>query len=750
MTQLGEAYVPIRATLDKLEGDLAEAKSKISGVVSGLATVGKAAVTAGITVATTAITGLGLALGFSLTQAMANEQQQASLAAVIASTGNAANLTLEEVNDLASGFTDLGQGSDDAALGIIEIGLRAQTVAKEDFPDFIQASFDLGAVMGDTAAAATLLARAQDDPVAAMGRLQRSGILFSESLQQQIKDMTEAGDVAGAAALIMDRVAEATGGQAQAQAETLAGKWAILKGRLGEAAEAIGTKLLPFLTDLFERVIAPNIPVVETIADLIGEFFDRIAAGFSVAQALPALVTEIGLALGLTGEQAADLGQRVSDVIQWFTDLGLKIQEIVAAVQPYLETAAEWITQNVKLQDVLIALGVAIAAFVIPAIASVVAAAAPIVAIFLGVIAVALLLRTAWEENWGGIQEKTAAVWAAVQPLLAQAREWLEVNIPVALEALRTFWVDTAWPAIQKAVEVVWPIIQAIFNAYVFYVENIFIPTVKNLWTQWTTVWWPAIQQAIADFWAFAEPILADAKDFILNTLIPAVVDLWTKWTTEWWPDIETALTNAWTIIEGVFEEVDRWVNTNIIPWINELKRVWAEDVWPIIQKAVEDFWAIVGPIWEDLKEWLGETLPPIIESLRESFATNMAQIQENVQPVKDLWDALVKAVSDFWNWITSHTFNFSISIPDLPDWAVPGSPLPIHTAWKAFAADMGRMTIAPRVDLGQLLPVAALVQDGGADRSVHMQNQTTIVSSGDPMRAVRASRHLDALGSLA
>ena len=45
-----------------------------------------------------------------------------------------------------------------------------------------------------------------------------------------------------------------------------------------------------------------------------------------------------------------------------------------------------------------------------------------------------------------------------------------------------------------------------------------------------------------------------------------------------------------------------------------------------------------------------------------------------------------------FWDWIKGKVFDFQINLPDLPAWALPGSPLPIHTAWKAFGAEMDRI----------------------------------------------------------
>lgn len=560
-------------------------------------------------------------------------------------------------------------------------------------------------------------------------------------------------------------------------------KLTLLKNKATIALEPLGTVLfglagtvLDKLTPAFEAAL----PVITDFGAAIGAFLEVLFEGdiggafdaLGEFESFQAIFQGLGIdvyALGGFVEDLFDTFRGLVDIFilgkeplgDWSVlweklsgvvgpELATTLLDIIATVKQVVDTAIGWVGENIKLQDVLIALGVAIAAVVVPAIISVVAAAAPIVATFIAVIAVAALLRTAWEENWGGIQEKTAAVWAAVQPLLAQAQEWLQTNIPLALEALRAWWVDTVWPAILRVVEVVWPIIQGIFQAVVSFITDVYIPTAARLMDFWVNTVWPAILRAVEIVWPIIEGIFIAVRDWIVNTLIPTVADLYTQWTTVWWPQIETALTNAWTVIETVFKEIDRWVNDNIIPWVEELQRIWAEVVWPAIQKGVEDFWAVVGPIWEDLQLWLATNIPVAVEALTPIFEGAMTAISAAVQPVKDLWDRFVTAITDFWNWITSHTFSFSISIPDLPDWAVPGSPLPIHTAWKDFAGDLSRMTITPHFDLDSLMPVAALVQDGGADRSVRLDSTTNVYTSQDPMRVLRASRHLDKLGALA
>ena len=99
------------------------------------------------------------------------------------------------------------------------------------------------------------------------------------------------------------------------------------------------------------------------------------------------------------GDHRGDHQRQLTSIVSW-------VQQAIATVQPYIDMAVQWISENVKLQDVLVALGVAIAAIVVPALVSIVTSAAPILLVAAALIGAVALLRSAWEQDLWGIQEK--------------------------------------------------------------------------------------------------------------------------------------------------------------------------------------------------------------------------------------------------------------------------------------------------------------------------------------------------------
>src|SRR3972149_5082103 len=215
----------------------------------------------------------------SVAEALDAEKNLSRLSAIITSTGGAAGVTADYAQELAMRFRDLAGGSDDAVLAIVEIGLRAGTVSADVMPEFIQRTLDLAQVMGSAEAAATLLARAQEDPVMAMNKAARAGIIFSAVLKEQIKQLVKDGKVAEATALVIGRLGEATSGLAESASRTTAGQWEILVGHFKEAQETVGAALLPLLTMLMSDVLQPGLVIVENFATGLAAIIKLLISG---------------------------------------------------------------------------------------------------------------------------------------------------------------------------------------------------------------------------------------------------------------------------------------------------------------------------------------------------------------------------------------------------------------------------------------------------------------------------------------
>jgi len=305
---------------------------------------------------------------------------------------------------------------------------------------------------------------------------------------------------AGMMNVVLEKLAENTASMPDVT-ETAAAKMARFKATLQDVKDKAGVALLPVLTtitttfgNLADRYLPPvlglleNIaPAIELVAKAFGFLVDGDVDGF--IEALWFGVEKAAEVFGLSADQAASL----ADVVLTLRD---HVQAALDVVLPFVESAWEWISENVELQDVLIALGAAIAAVVLPALWSIITAAAPVIAVFIAAVAIVALLRKAWESDFLGLRtfvldtlEKITAWWAEHgEAIMAKAREIWETAVEVFSwfgaqfagvfqafklafegdwrgfgEKLRQVW-DEVWAKIRAIGETAWDTIRNFFT----------------------------------------------------------------------------------------------------------------------------------------------------------------------------------------------------------------------------------------------------------------------------------------------
>ena len=191
----------------------------------------------------------GLAVGVGVRAAIGEfeeaEKSARATEAVIRSTGNAAEVSAQQQEQLVTQLSRLAGIDDEVVNGGANM-LRTFTQIKgEKFGEALGASLDYAAFKGkDLASSAELIGKALNDPLTGMNKLTRAGVVFSAQQKQQIKDFMAVGDVASAQGVILQELETEYGGQAEAAA-TASGK---MKVAFGDAAEAAGGILAPGLT----------------------------------------------------------------------------------------------------------------------------------------------------------------------------------------------------------------------------------------------------------------------------------------------------------------------------------------------------------------------------------------------------------------------------------------------------------------------------------------------------------------------
>ncbi len=477
--------------------------------------------------------------------------------------------------------------------------------------------------------------------------------------------------------------------------EKLALNTAAMPDVAGSAAQAFGSVGVVF-KNLKDDIGLKLLPLFVPLMEKFGAFAQRI---------LPDVVTWVENVIGVVGP----LIDYIFELVSGGGDVTVLFEQLPESIQPVIETLSNlytWLAENLPeawatLQDAIapviefikenwqpllagmiaIILGFLIPAFISWGIAAVTAgiatviALAPIVVPIILIGALVALLYKAWQTNFMGIRDTLTDVWDnTLEPIFVLVKEWLQENIPKAIEVLKDFWENVLLPAIMA----VWDWI----------IANL-LPLFETLWT-WLGDTIPIVLEKLGDFW---ENVLLPAIEavwaFIQDPLIPLFVVLWEI--------LEIAGKLAIDALAGLWENV-------LQPAL--------ETVWEFIQDKVV-------PILEDLWEWISEKVGPVIQTISDGALANMSTA----------FDAVKKAIG--WVIDKLQIFKDWLEQIKIPDWLIRTSPSPFEMSFIGAADAIDRLTQQSLPKLRTELALTSPELLGGAGGQTSISNTYQFPGSG-------------------
>lgn len=213
-----------------------------------------AGITAGLTVPFTAL------MTSAIPAARESAEAMGQVRAALASMGPAAGRSAEQLSQQAEALMRLSTFDDDDILRNVTANmLTFGQVTGATFDRAQKVTIDLATRLKmDLQSATLMVGKALNDPVEGLTALRRSGIQFTEQQKAQITAMAEAGNAAGAQALMLAELERQFGGSAKAMRDAspdvaLRQSWDSMKETLGMIALDVLPKILPPLTRLLDR-----------------------------------------------------------------------------------------------------------------------------------------------------------------------------------------------------------------------------------------------------------------------------------------------------------------------------------------------------------------------------------------------------------------------------------------------------------------------------------------------------------------
>jgi len=417
--------------------------------------------------------------------------------------------------------------------------------------------------------------------------------------------------------------------------------------RLGVGVMAAFGPITDFVLGIFDVVG----PVIDDIIGKVINLFDAFQAGGAAG---------LFEALGL-GPEALTL---LENIKMEFSNLAVIVsgsvtpvlQQIAANIMPALSQAITFVNQHWEgFRNALVAIIAVIAgATVFTTITATIAAIANPVTL---VIAAIGLLAMAWTENWGGIRDILTNVWNQIQPYLVQLWDWLQIQIPIALQTLSDFWQTILLPALMN----VWA-----------FVQNTVLPLSKELF-DWLMTNIPEALQTLSDLWqTVLLPAIESVWAFIQDPLMPiflALADL-----------LEANVSKSIETVQALFENV-------LLPAM--------QSIWDFISSSLT-------PIFQSLGDALSGPLSSALDKVKSLFSS-----------LKDAAGSLKNAISG----VADRIRNLADSIRNLslPAWLTPGSPTPLEIGLRGITDALGGVNAMTRVagGISGLAGIGSIVSAG-------------------------------------
>ncbi|MDL5506500.1 tape measure protein [Bifidobacterium longum] len=589
---------------------------------------------------------------------------------------------LAALGELWQGLTQLFQGLQDAATGLLEIGENGGAAAAA------------GKLVGDAFKVATPIVKALAGTLQSVGEwasehgdIVRAAIIGIGTAFAAVKGYQALNSGLQALTGTMNTVTTAAKGISNGimLMTDLGGPVAMLKQMAGglslvktaQTAWSTATKMATAVQGAFNAVIAANpigaivVAVAAVVAALVW-FFTQTEVGRRAWAAFTSWLSETWAAL-VEGAKAIwnGLGEFLANL--WATITGgvtgawTSITTFLSGVWTGISTTATTIFNGIR--DFIVNVFTVIGALIV----------APLQAIRNGINTVFGWIlsfitqqmnstNTVWSTIWTAIYNVVNTIFTLISGYISTVVNAIRTVIVVFLSLLKGDW-QGAWDAIKSFFTTTWDGIKA-------FLSNI----LDGIKAVWTTVW-TAISTFFTDVWnrivAFFTPIINGIRNTIGNVL-NAIKSVWTSI----WNAVKSVASTIWNAISGVVSTYIQNVSNTISTVLNAISGVWTS-VW----NSVSSF---LGNIWHGITSAVSNGIQNVSNTVDRIKSTVLGAVSGAGQWLYDtgrqIISGLINGIGGAFQWVRNTISNLGSS---LVGWAK--SVLGIHSPSRIFRDEVGK-----------------------------------------------------------
>jgi len=327
----------------------------------------------------------------------------------------------------------------------------------------------------------------------------------------------------------------------------------------------------------------------------------------------------------------------------YVTPFILRINEAAGAISAGFTPAMATTTAVVgmvlaAIGPVLLAFGtmITVAASVGAALVAIVGAALSPFGIAIGVLGLgAVGLAAAIATNFGGIQEKIAAAWVVIEPLLERFVRIVNTDLRLAMNILQDVTktvldaVGEWWKKHQDSITPIITAIQAFFTETIPKGLNQFRDTSRSVLSDIQTWWTTHKDEVVAKITAVLDGVVG---------LLSALKKGWE----DNGPLIKQAASTAWEGIKTVITTVVTTIGAAVKLYLDTMKEMW-EKHGPQIKQIAESLWNGVKTVIGGVIDVLKVVIPNFLDSVKQFWNQNGEAIKQIVTTAWEYYKSTVE-----------------------------------------------------------------------------------------------------------
>jgi hypothetical protein len=502
---------------------------------SGLSKMGKAAATAA---GAAALGGLVMMFKTGADEQMDFLAGNAQLEAGIKSTGNAANVSVDGLNNMASEIQNYSGQTDDSIAASQKLLLTFTNLTNgvgegaDMFDQATKMSADMAAKMGgDASKYAVQLGKALNDPVKGITALTKVGVSFTDAQKKQISALQGSGDMMGAQKIIMQELQKEFGGSAKAAGDALPGQLQKAQRSFEDVSQGLVAGLMPVLTSLADFINTTLMPAFTA-------FFGFVTENQTVFGVLAAGILAVVIVV-----KAWAIAQAILNSTLLTNPVFLIIAGIIALGAAFVIAYQKSETFRAIVDAVFSAIKTVIAGVIQFITVNIPAAFSALVGFVTGLPG---RVASAGARIWSWLLEKFTAVWTAVTSGLGRAISWVG-TIPAKFAAGGA----AAWNWLLAKFSSAWSAVTGAIGRAIAWVGGL-----PGKLASAASGAWDWLGKAFSDAWQAVQQAFSDGLSWLAG--IPG--------------KIADALSGIFDIITKPFKDAWNWINDKVF---GPIKSVW-------------------------------------------------------------------------------------------------------------------------------------------------------------------------------